>query len=72
MLVPVITPKPALCAVQQVVPGLLKCGVLKASKASARTCSSMFSWNFTALESDKSKLTMPGPHTLPGTEVPYT
>ena len=37
MLAPVITPKPALCAVQQVVPGLLKCGVFMASNASART-----------------------------------
>jgi len=57
--VPVITPKPALCAVQQVVPGLLKCGVLKASKASTRNLDSMLSRNLTPLERDKSKLTMP-------------
>jgi hypothetical protein len=70
--VPVITPKPALCAVQQVVPGLLKCGVLMALKASPRTCTVTFSFTRTDLDSDKLKLTIPGPQPFPGTELPRT
>ena len=67
-----MTPKLELCAVQQVVAAELstKCGVLKASNASAWNLNCMFSRNFTAFESDKLKFTIPGAHTFPGTELP--
>ena len=71
-MVPVITPKPALWAVQQVVPGLLKWGVFMALKASIRTLTSYRSLILAALDSDRSKLRRPGPQTLPGTELPST
>lgn len=68
--VPVMTPKAELFAVQQVVFGLLKCGVLNALNASAPIFSPICSPILIVLESRRSKFTYPGPQAFPATAFP--